>query len=278
MTSKALLTKLEKGGKARPFWICGPCVIESRELVATVAKTLTGIQERLGIEVIFKASFDKANRASVDSPRGVGMHEGLEVLAWVKKEFGFPLLTDVHETTQVSAAAEVVDVLQVPAFLCRQTDLIEAVSQSGRLVNVKKGQFLAPSQVGTLLNKVHKFGAEGAWITERGASFGYGRLVVDFAAFPEMERAGAKMIMDITHAVQLPGGNGGSSGGVREAIPYLARAAAAVGVHGFFAETHPDPSKAFSDGPNAWPLEKLEALIRGTQAIAEAGAAQERFE
>lgn len=275
--SRALLARLEKGGKARPFWICGPCVIESKELVATVAKSLVEIQEKLGMEVVFKASFDKANRASVDSPRGVGIDQGLEILAWVKKEFGFPLLTDVHETTQVSAVAEVVDVLQIPAFLCRQTDLVEAVSQSGRLANVKKGQFLAPGQVGTLIQKLEKFGSPGFWITERGAAFGYGRLVVDFAAFPEMERAGAKMIMDITHAVQLPGGQGGSSGGLREAIPYLARAAAAIGVSGFFAETHPDPAKAFSDGPNAWPLEKLEALIGATQAIAEAGDEQARF-
>lgn len=269
-SSETLLARLQKGGKARPFWVCGPCVIESRDLVAQVATQLQGIQKRLGVEVVFKASFDKANRSTVESRRGVGIEEGLKILGWVKQEFGFPVLTDVHESTQVRAVAEVVDVLQVPAFLCRQTDLIKAVAQSGKLANVKKGQFLSPGQVAPLVEKMKAFGSKGFWITERGVTFGYGRLVVDFSAFPEIERTGANLIMDITHAVQLPGGEGGSSGGIREAIPYLARAAAAVGVTGFFAETHPEPARAFSDGPNAWPLDQLESLMRKTQSIAEA--------
>ncbi len=271
MNAQSLKTKLEAGGKARPFWILGPCVIEKREVLATVADRLAGIRDRLGVEIVFKASFDKANRTSVSSFRGHGLEAGLAELRWVKETFGFPILTDIHETIQVPAVAEVADILQIPAFLCRQTDLVEAAARSGRLVNVKKGQFLAPSNVRQLVDKLTHFGAPGFWITERGVTFGYQRLVVDFAAWPEMEAAGAPLILDVTHSVQLPGAAGEATGGIREAIPYLARAGAAAGVRGFFAETHPDPSRALSDGPNAWPLDKLENLI--TDVLRVAGAA-----
>jgi 2-dehydro-3-deoxyphosphooctonate aldolase (KDO 8-P synthase) len=272
--SIALKVRLMAGGKRKPFWICGPCVIESEDLVKRIAEQIAGISSRLGVPFVFKASFDKANRTSHGSFRGKGMEEGLKTLLMVKREFGLPVLTDVHEVTQVSAVAEVADVLQIPAFLCRQTDLIEAASRTGRLVNVKKGQFLAPSNVVNLVEKLNHFDAAGYWVTERGVTFGYQRLVVDFAAFPEMEAARADLILDITHSVQLPGGSGNSSGGIRQAIPYLARAGAAVGVAGFFAETHPDPAKALSDGPNAWPLQNLENLVRSVCLIAEAAHAK----
>ncbi|MBY0369312.1 3-deoxy-8-phosphooctulonate synthase [bacterium] len=268
--SIALKVRLTAGGKRRPFWIAGPCVIESLDLVRRVADKLASISAKLNIPVVFKASFDKANRTAHTSFRGQGIHEGLEVLLAVKKEFGLPVLTDIHESSQAATVAEVVDILQIPAFLCRQTDLLEAASKTGRLLNVKKGQFLAPSNVLNLVEKLNHFNAAGYWVTERGVSFGYQRLVVDFAAFPEMEATQAGLILDITHSVQLPGGAGNSTGGIRGAIPYLARAGAAVGVAGFFAETHPDPSKALSDGPNAWPLDKMEALMAHSLQISEA--------
>ncbi len=268
--SIALKVRLGSGGKKRPFWIAGPCVIESKDLVLRVADHLAGISRRLNLQLVFKASFDKANRTSHTSFRGLGMDAGLEALLAVKKEFGLPVLTDVHESTQCAAVAEVADILQIPAFLCRQTGLLEAAAKTGRLINVKKGQFLAPSNVVNLIEKLNHFDAAGYWITERGVSFGYQRLVVDFAAWPEMESARADLILDITHSVQLPGGEGNSTGGNRQAIPYLARAGAAAGVSGFFAETHPDPSKALSDGPNAWPLANMEALMERTTRIAEA--------
>ncbi len=269
--SQALKTQLEKGGKRSPFWICGPCVIESRDVLATVAERVKTISEKHQIPVVFKASFDKANRTSVSSFRGQGIQEGLKALQWVKQEFGLPILTDIHESSQAATVAEVADILQIPAFLCRQTDLLEAASHTGRLVNIKKGQFVAPSNVSQILAKLDNFKASGYWITERGVTFGYQRLVVDFAAFPEMESAGASMIMDITHSVQLPGAEGGGvTGGIRDAIPYLARAAAAVGVTGFFAETHPKPAESKSDAANAWPLSKLEELMVMTKRIAEA--------
>lgn len=272
--AKNLKARLEAGGKRRPFWICGPCVIESHDVVARIAETVATVSRRHDIPVVFKASFDKANRTSHKSFRGQGIQEGLRELEWVKREVGLPVLTDIHEATQAPLVAEVADVLQIPAFLCRQTDLIEAACRTGRLVNVKKGQFLSPTNVAQLVDKANHFGAEGFWITERGVSFGYGRLVVDFAAFPEMEATGAQLVLDITHAVQLPGaalGQGTAvSGGIRDAIPYLARAGAAAGVSGFFAETHPDPSRALSDGPNAWPLDELERLMLRATRIAEA--------
>lgn len=259
---------LHKGGKANPFWIVGPCVIEDRDLLAVVAEKLKHISEKLQIPVVFKASFDKANRTSHESFRGVGMEQGLRDLQWVKKEFELPILTDIHESWQAKVAGEIVDILQIPAFLCRQTDLIEAACSTGKPLNIKKGQFLSPANISQIVSKLKNFGATEFWITERGVSFGYQRLVVDFAAFPQMEKSGADLILDITHSVQLPGGEGATTGGIREAVPYLARAGAAVGVSGFFAETHPDPSKAKSDGPNAWPLDKLESLMRKAQNIA----------
>lgn len=259
---------LQKGGKANPFWIVGPCVIEDRDLLAVVAEKLKQVSENLQIPVVFKASFDKANRTSHESFRGVGMEQGLKDLQWVKKEFELPILTDIHESWQAKLVGEVVDILQIPAFLCRQTDLIEAACSTGKPLNIKKGQFLSPANISQIVSKLKNFGATQFWITERGVSFGYQRLVVDFAAFPQMEKSGADLILDITHSVQLPGGEGATTGGIREAVPYLARAGAAAGVSGFFAETHPDPSKAKSDGPNAWPLDRLESLMRKAQEIA----------
>ncbi|MFM8269709.1 MAG: 3-deoxy-8-phosphooctulonate synthase [Pseudomonadota bacterium] len=262
-----LKTKLQTGGKANPFWIVGPCVIEDRDLLSEVAEKLKFISEKHQIPVVFKASFDKANRTSHQSFRGPGIEEGLKLLQWVKHEFELPLLTDIHESWQAKVAAEVVDILQIPAFLCRQTDLIEAACKTGKPINIKKGQFLGPANISQMVSKLESFGGKQFWITERGVSFGYQRLVVDFAAFPQMEKSGADLILDITHSVQLPGGEGATTGGIREAVPYLARAGAAVGVSGFFAETHPDPSRAKSDGPNAWPLDQLESLMEKTKRI-----------
>ena len=267
--SAALKKRLEAWGKRNPFWFVGPCVVESHETMATIASEIKRISEVHAIPVVFKASFDKANRTSFESFRTRGFEEALKELEWVKREFALPIVTDIHESAQAGAVSEVADILQIPAFLCRQTDLIEAACKTGRLVNVKKGQFLSPSNVKHLIGKLEHFGASGYWITERGVSFGYQRLVVDFSAFPEMEKLGAPLVMDITHSVQLPGAGEGVTGGNREAIPYLARAAAAVGVCGFFAETHPDPQRALSDASNAWPLSQLEELMLKTKRISE---------
>jgi len=267
---QTLQNTLERGGKARPFWIAGPCVIESRETNSRVAETLKKAGEKLGVPVVFKASFDKANRTSHASFRGVGVEKGLEELLWIKRQFELPILTDIHESHQAAPVAEVADILQIPAFLCRQTDLLAAAARTGRAVNIKKGQFLDPTGAKNLVAKMNEFGAKHFWITERGVSFGYQRLIVDFAGFPEMERSGAHLIMDITHSVQLPGAAGDATGGNREAIPYLARAAAAVGVHGFFAESHPEPAKSKSDAANAWPLDELESLMTRVTRLAEA--------
>jgi len=272
-----LKAKLEQGGKGNPFWFVGPCVIENRDVLKTIAERVKTISDKHQIPVVFKASFDKANRTSHKSYRGVGLEEGLKELAWIKKEFNLPIVTDIHESHQAKAVAEVADVLQIPAFLCRQTDLLEAASRTGRCVNVKKGQFLSPANVKQIVGKLKEFGTSQFWITERGVSFGYQRLVVDFAGFPEMERSEASIILDITHSVQLPGGLGESTAGLREAIPSLARAGAAVGVSGFFAETHPEPSKALSDATNAWPLAHLENLMVGCQTIARASKQVEQF-
>lgn len=266
--SALLKSRLEKGGKTNPFWILGPCVIESRTVLATVAETIKNIEMRHHIPVVFKASFDKANRTALSSYRGFGLEEGLRELEWVKKEFQLPILTDIHESYQAAPVSEVADILQIPAFLCRQTDLLKAAAETGRLLNIKKGQFVAPSNVKQIVEKVRGFGTSGFWVTERGVSFGYQRLVVDFTAFPEIEKT-TPLILDITHAVQLPGSNDGVTGGVREAIPFLARAGAAVGVTGFFAETHPNPTEAKSDGANSIRLDELESLILKAKQIAE---------
>ena len=256
--------------------IAGPCVIESRELVLEVAEELKAISERLGIRVIFKASFDKANRSAGDSFRGLGLNRGLEILAEVKQRFGLPLLTDIHESQQAAAVAAVVDVLQIPAFLCRQTDLLQAAAAAlleGRGawgLNVKKGQFLAPWDMAALVQKLREMGLKGPeqlWLTERGTSFGYNTLVVDYRSLPQLQALGCPVIFDATHAVQQPGGLGSSSGGQRQFVAPLARAAMAVGVDGLFIETHPNPENACSDGPNMVPLQRLEALLKQLLSI-----------
>jgi len=246
--------------------IAGPCVIESRALALEVAERMKTITERLGITYVFKASFDKANRSSGSTFRGPGVHEGLEVLAEVKQRFGVPVLTDIHESQHAAPVAAVVDVLQIPAFLCRQTDLLlaaaEAVRGTNKTINVKKGQFLAPWDMAQVVNKLRKAGVENLWLTERGSSFGYNTLVVDYRSIPQMQTLGCPVIFDATHSVQQPGGQGSSSGGQREFVAPLARAAMAVGVDGLFMEVHPDPDNALSDGPNMVPLHRVEALLQ----------------
>jgi 2-dehydro-3-deoxyphosphooctonate aldolase (KDO 8-P synthase) len=246
--------------------IAGPCVIESRDLALEVAERMKTITDRLGITYVFKASFDKANRSSGSTFRGPGVHEGLEVLAEVKQRFGVPVLTDIHESQHAAPVAAVVDVLQIPAFLCRQTDLLlaaaEAVRGTNKTINVKKGQFLAPWDMAQVVNKLRKAGVENLWLTERGSSFGYNTLVVDYRSIPQMQTLGCPVIFDATHSVQQPGGQGSSSGGQREFVAPLARAAMAVGVDGLFMEVHPDPDNALSDGPNMVPLQRVEALLQ----------------
>jgi len=253
--------------------IAGPCVLESRALALEVAERMKIITDRLGITYVFKASFDKANRSSGSTFRGPGVHEGLEVLAEVKQRFGVPVLTDIHESQQAAPVAAVVDVLQIPAFLCRQTDLLlaaaEAVRGTNKTINVKKGQFLAPWDMAQVVNKLRKAGVENLWLTERGSSFGYNTLVVDYRSIPQMKTLGCPVIFDATHSVQQPGGQGSSSGGQREFVAPLARAAMAVGVDGLFMEVHPDPDNALSDGPNMVPLQRVEALLQQLVRIRE---------
>jgi len=255
-------------GLSQPFFlIAGPCVVESEQLQMDTAGTLKEITASLGIPFIFKSSYDKANRSSGTSFRGPGMEKGLEILAKVKRELGLPILTDVHSEAEIAAVAAVVDVLQTPAFLCRQTDFIHAVAQSGRPVNIKKGQFLAPGDMKNVIDKARAAAREKGldedrfMACERGASFGYNNLVSDMRSLAIMRETRAPVVFDATHSVQLPGGNGTSSGGQREMVPVLARAAIAVGVAGVFMETHPDPAKAMSDGPNAVPLKHMKALL-----------------
>ncbi|KAB8318638.1 3-deoxy-8-phosphooctulonate synthase [Tolypothrix campylonemoides VB511288] len=249
-------------GLDKPFFlIAGPCVVESLQLQLDVAGQLKEITGALGIPFIFKSSFDKANRTSGTSFRGPGMEEGLKVLGEVKRQIGVPVLTDVHEYTPMNEVAAVVDVLQTPAFLVRQTDFIRNVCSAGKPVNIKKGQFLAPWDMKPVVEKAKSTGNDQILVCERGASFGYNNLVSDMRSLAVMRETGCPVVFDATHSVQLPGGQGTSSGGQRQFVPVLARAAVAVGIDGLFAETHPDPEKALSDGPNAWPLPKMRALL-----------------
>jgi 2-dehydro-3-deoxyphosphooctonate aldolase (KDO 8-P synthase) len=269
-------------GLERPlFLIAGPCVVESRQLQMDVAGQLKEITGRLGIPFIFKSSYDKANRSSGKSFRGPGMEQGLRILADVRKEVGVPVLTDVHTEEEVKPVAEVVDVLQTPAFLCRQTDFIHAAASAGKPVNIKKGQFLSPQEMKNVVDKAREAsGQDNVMVCERGYSFGYGNLVSDMRSLAIMRNTGCPVVFDATHSVQLPGGQGTASGGQREFIPVLARAAVAAGVAGLFMETHPNPAKALSDGPNAWPLgmmrELLETLAELDRLVKKNGFAEQK--
>ena len=259
-----------EAGIDQPFFlIAGPCVAESEQLCLDVAGTMKEICAELAIPYIFKASYDKANRSSGKSFRGHGMSEGLKILETVRKQIGVPVLTDVHTEAEVPEVAAVVDVLQTPAFLCRQTDFIHAVAASGKPVNIKKGQFLAPGDMKNVAAKAREAngGADTIMVCERGASFGYNNLVSDMRSLAIMRETGCPVVFDATHSVQLPGGQGTSSGGQREFVPVLSRAAVAVGIAGLFMETHPDPAKALSDGPNAWPLPQMQALLATLKQI-----------
>ena len=252
----------EVGLRQPIFLIAGPCVIESETLQIDTAGTLKEICARLGIPFIFKSSFDKANRSSGKSYRGPGIDEGLRILGEVKRQLGLPVLTDVHEKDEIATVAKVVDVLQTPAFLCRQTDFIHAVAAAGLPVNIKKGQFLAPGDMKNVVDKAREAsGTDNIMVCERGASFGYNNLVSDMRSLAIMRETKCPVVFDATHSVQLPGGQGTSSGGQRQFIPVLARAAVAAGIAGLFMETHPDPARALSDGPNAWPLDRMESLL-----------------
>jgi 2-dehydro-3-deoxyphosphooctonate aldolase (KDO 8-P synthase) len=256
--------------------IAGPCAMESRDHALEMAAALSEIAGRLGLGLVYKSSFDKANRTSISSARGIGIDKALAIFAEVKERYGLPVLTDVHENDQCAAVAEVVDILQIPAFLCRQTDLLVAAAKTGRVVNVKKGQFLAPWDMANVADKVKAAGNPNVMLTERGASFGYNTLVSDMRSLPIMAETGAPVIFDATHSVQQPGGKGATSGGQREYVPVLSRAAVAVGVAGVFIETHQDPDKAPSDGPNMVPLKELEALLaqlKAFDALAKSGQA-----
>ncbi|MGC4027598.1 MAG: 3-deoxy-8-phosphooctulonate synthase [Steroidobacteraceae bacterium] len=249
-------------GNDRPlFLIAGPCVIESRDLVEEVAGRMVELTRRLGVPYVFKASFDKANRSSSKSYRGPGMEQGLAILEGVRSRFAVPVITDVHEDTPFAEVAAVVDVLQTPAFLCRQTNFILAVAGAGKPVNIKKGQFLSPWEMGNVVDKARSTGNTDIMVCERGFTFGYNNLVSDMRALAVMRSTGCPVVFDATHSVQLPGGQGTSSGGQREFVPVLARAAVAAGVAGIFMETHPRPEEALSDGPNAWPLPRMESLL-----------------
>lgn len=276
-----MATKLVKAGKVeigggRPLVvIAGPCVVESRESALRHAAALKEIADRVGVPYIFKSSYDKANRSSVQSFRGPGLVKGLEILALVKEQIGVPILTDVHEIEQITAVKEVADILQIPAFLCRQTDFVIAVAQSGKIVNVKKGQFLAPWDMGNVVEKIRSTGNEQILLTERGASFGYNNLVSDMRSLVVMRELGYPVVFDATHSLQLPGGLGRASGGERKYIPALARAGAAAGVDALFMEVHEDPDRALSDGPNSLAMKdfgrvlavvkQIDALIRGEE-------------
>lgn len=257
-----------KVGLDQPFFlIAGPCVVESEQLAMDTAGTLKEITQKLGINFIYKSSFDKANRTSVNSFRGLGIDKALAILAKVKQTIGVPILTDVHEDSPLDQVAAVVDVLQTPAMLCRQTNYIQKVAATGLPVNIKKGQFLAPWDMVHVVEKAKQAGNNNIMVCERGASFGYGNLVSDMRSLAIMRATACPVVYDATHSVQLPGGQGAVSGGQREFVPVLARAAVAVGISGIFMETHPNPDKALSDGPNSWPLAQMEQLLAGLQAL-----------
>jgi 2-dehydro-3-deoxyphosphooctonate aldolase (KDO 8-P synthase) len=247
--------------------LAGPCLVEDSDSMLRIAKLLRSICESHDVGFVFKSSFDKANRSSGDSARGPGIEDGLAVLARIKEEVGIAVTTDIHESWQAPVAAEVADVLQIPAFLCRQTDLLSAAAATGRVVNVKKGQFLSPPEMANAVGKLEAAGARGVLVTERGTSFGYNNLIVDFRSLPQLRELGYPVVFDATHSVQLPGGRGGSSGGERAYVPYLARAAAAVGIQGLFVEVHEDPDNAPSDGPNMLTPESLDRLLGEVGAI-----------
>ena len=246
----------------KPIFIAGPCVIESAECLDAVAERIVEINNRLGVDIIFKSSFDKANRTSINSYRGVGLEKGLQMLADIKSKWGLRLLTDIHESWQAEAAGEVVDVLQIPAFLCRQTDLLVAAAKTSKAVNIKKAQFLSGADMKYPYQKAIESGATDVWLTERGNSFGYNNLVVDFRNIPDMLQIAPRVIMDCTHSVQRPGAAGGKTGGNREYVPAMALAAKAFGANGYFFEVHPDPDNALSDGPNMLCLDNLENVIK----------------
>ena len=266
------------GDEAPLFFIAGPCVIETETLILDTASELKKIGDELGVPVIFKSSFDKANRSSIDSYRGPGIEEGLRILQQVKDELGMPVLTDVHEDTPLNEVASVVDVLQTPAFLSRQTNFIVNVCSQGVPVNIKKGQFLAPLDMLQVANKAKSTGNQQIMVCERGASFGYNNLVSDMRSLSLMRQTGCPVVYDATHSVQMPGGLGNASGGQREMVPVLARAAVAAGVAGVFMECHPDPTKALSDGPNSWPLTKVKALMQQLIDIDNVVKSQPRLE
>ncbi|MBT3505677.1 MAG: 3-deoxy-8-phosphooctulonate synthase [Piscirickettsiaceae bacterium] len=266
----------EVGGKHPLFLIAGTCVIESEQMTMDVAGQLKELTDRLGIPFIYKSSFDKANRTSTKSYRGPGLEKGLAILEKVKKEYGLPVLTDVHEDTPLAEVASVVDVLQTPAFLCRQTNFILKVAEQGLPVNIKKGQFLAPWDMTHVAEKAKSTGNSQIMLCERGTSFGYNTLVSDMRGLPVMRKMDCPVVFDATHSVQQPGGQGGSSGGQREFVPVLARAAVAVGVAGIFMETHPDPEKALSDGANSWPLARMGALLETLMTL-DAAVKQQDF-
>jgi len=261
------LCHFEAGLDQPLFLIAGTCVIESEKMALETAAYLKEVTDRLGIPFIYKSSFDKANRTSSQSYRGPGMEEGLRILDRVKSEIGVPILTDVHEDTPLDEVASIVDVLQTPAFLCRQTNFIQEVARQGKPVNIKKGQFLAPGDMNNVVAKAKEAGNDQIMVCERGVSFGYNTLISDMRGLAIMRSTGCPVVFDATHSVQQPGGQGSSSGGQREFVPVLARAAIAVGISGLFMETHPDPDKALSDGPNSWPLHKMEALLCTLQAV-----------
>ncbi|OHB32157.1 MAG: 3-deoxy-8-phosphooctulonate synthase [Desulfuromonadaceae bacterium GWB2_53_15] len=267
MTREVTVGNLKIGGNRPLVLIAGPCVIESEEATLRAAERLMAICNGMSTPLIFKASYDKANRTSIGAFRGPGMKEGLRILAKVKSSLGLPVISDIHSIEQITPAAEVLDVLQIPAFLCRQTDLLIAAAKSGRVINVKKGQFLAPWDMKNVAGKLAASGNEDIILTERGVSFGYNNLVVDMRSFPVMRASGYPVVFDATHSVQLPGGQGESSGGQREFVEYLARAAVATGIDGIFMEVHEDPDKALCDGPNSIPHNELPALLKTLKAL-----------